>query len=87
MNKVTDVQRKELEALKAMPDEAIDTNDIPLIDEAVWRDKAVVGNFYRPIKMAVTIRLDTDVLAWFKAHHSRYQTAVNRVLREYMETH
>jgi uncharacterized protein (DUF4415 family) len=33
----------------------------------------------------VTIRLDADVIAWFKGVAPQYQTAVNKVLREYME--
>jgi uncharacterized protein (DUF4415 family) len=45
---------------------------------------AVRGRFYRPVKQAVTIRLDADVVAWFKARDRKYQTAVNRALREYM---
>lgn len=87
MSKVTDAQRREIKALEVMQDSAIDTSDIAPIDEVAWRQKAVVGKFYRPIKKAVTIRLDTDVLAWFKARHNRYQTAVNQALREYMDTH
>jgi uncharacterized protein (DUF4415 family) len=35
----------------------------------------------------VTIRLDADLLEWFKRREPKYQTAVNRVLREYMLSH
>ncbi|MCG2585461.1 BrnA antitoxin family protein [Massilia sp. TS11] len=38
-----------------------------------------------PVKQIVTIRLDTDMLAWFKAEGPGYQTRINQVLREYME--
>lgn len=75
-------QRKELAALEKMPDSAIDTSDIPEITD--W-SKAQVGRFYRPIKQPVTIRLDADVIAWFKQTAPQYQTAVNKVLREYMD--
>ena len=75
-------ERKELSALAKMPDKAIDTSDIPGITD--W-SRAQVGRFYRPIKQPVTIRLDADVIAWFKAAAPQYQTAVNKVLREYME--
>jgi uncharacterized protein (DUF4415 family) len=75
-------ERKELAALAKVPDKAIDTSDIPEITD--W-SKAQVGRFYRPIKQPVTIRLDADVIAWFKAAAPQYQTAVNKVLREYME--
>jgi Uncharacterized protein conserved in bacteria len=42
--------------------------------------------YFRPAKQSVTIRLDTDVVAWFKAGAADggYQTAINRALREYM---
>jgi uncharacterized protein (DUF4415 family) len=84
MSKVTKQQADELAALAALPDEAIDTSDIPEI--ADWRG-AVVGKFYRPVKKTVTIRLDADVVAWFKAQGGKYQTTVNRILREYMMSH
>jgi len=75
-------ERKELAALEKMPDSTIDTSDIPEITD--W-SKAQVGRFYRPIKQPVTIRLDADVIAWFKETAPQYQTAVNKVLREYMD--
>src|SRR5690349_21481677 len=77
-------ERRELAALEKLPDSAIDTSDIPEITD--W-SKAQVGRFYRPIKQPVTIRLDADVIAWFKRSAPQYQTAVNRVLRDYMERH
>jgi uncharacterized protein (DUF4415 family) len=40
---------------------------------------------YRPLKKPVTLRLDADVLAWFKKEGSRYQTRINRALRKVME--
>jgi uncharacterized protein (DUF4415 family) len=43
-----------------------------------------VGSLYRPIKKAVTLRLDADVLAWFKKPGRGYQTRINRALRDVM---
>jgi len=43
-----------------------------------------VGSLYRPIKQAVTFRLDADVLAWFKEPGRGYQTRINRALRAVM---
>jgi uncharacterized protein (DUF4415 family) len=40
--------------------------------------------FYRPIKKPVTLRLDADVLAWFKRQGRGYQTRINRALRKLM---
>ena len=42
-------------------------------------------DLYRPLKKPVTLRLDADVLAWFKKEGSRYQTRINRALRKIME--
>ena len=44
-----------------------------------------IADFYRPLKKPVTLRLDADVLAWFKKDGSRYQTRINRALRQIME--
>jgi uncharacterized protein (DUF4415 family) len=41
--------------------------------------------FYRPLKKPVTLRLDADVLAWFRKDGRRYQTRINQALREMME--
>jgi len=66
----------------AMPESAIDTSDVPEIRELP--SDAVVGRFYRPKKNTVTMRLDTDVLAWLKASGEGYQTRINAYLRELM---
>jgi uncharacterized protein (DUF4415 family) len=71
----------ELAAIDAIRDEDIDLSDAPEITDFSGFRRGV---FYRPEKQAVTIRLDSDVVAWFKASEPKYQTAVNRVLREYM---
>ena len=77
-------QLARLQALAAMPDEAIDTTDIP---EVLDWSGAVRGGLFRPRKQAVTIRLDADLLAFFKARGGRYQTQINRALREWVAEH
>lgn len=74
----------EIEVLKVMTDDEIDTSDIP---EIVNWDNAVVGEFYRPIKKSITIRLDSDVVEWFKSQNGKYQSNINKALREYMQEH
>lgn len=78
-------QRTELEALAALRDDAIDTSDAPeLLD---WSG-AKRGLFYRPVKQQLTLRLDADLVAWFKSHatsNDGYQTRINRALREYVQ--
>ena len=70
--------------MAALPDRAINVADIP--ERRDWSG-AERGRFYRPVKRVVTMRLDADVVAWFKARVLKYQTAVNRVLRDYMQRH
>lgn len=71
----------ELAALAQKRDEDIDTSDIPEVKD--WSG-AVVGKFYRPVKEALSIRLDADLLAWFKGQGAGYQTRINEVLRKAM---
>jgi uncharacterized protein (DUF4415 family) len=79
----TPKQKKELSALAAMSDDQIDTSDIPELPPAAWKD-AVRGRFYRPVKQAVSMRLDADVIAWLKKPGKGYQTRANRILRQRM---
>jgi uncharacterized protein (DUF4415 family) len=77
----------ELDALTALPEAEIDTNDLPEVRD--WSD-AKRGVFYRPIKQQITLRLDADLVDWFKNHHLQdegYQTSINRALREYVGQH
>jgi hypothetical protein len=61
---ITPKMGRELKSLALKPDADIDLSDIP--ETIVW-DHAVIGKFYRPIKRPVSIRIDADVLAWFRA--------------------
>jgi len=80
---LTRKQMAELKSLAALPDSAIDTSDAP---EVLDWGGARRGAFYRPIKQQLTLRLDADLIAWFKAHAESgkgYQTLINQALREY----
>ncbi|SFK42857.1 Uncharacterized conserved protein, DUF4415 family [Falsiroseomonas stagni DSM 19981] len=72
-----------LRALAAMPDETIDTSDIPEVLD--WSD-AVRGGMYRPVKRQITLRLDADLLDFFEAAGKGYQTRINAALREWVGT-
>ncbi len=80
---LTSRQRRELAALAAMPDDQIDTSDIPELPPNAWKD-AVRGRFYRPVKQAVSMRLDADVVAWLKKRGKGHQTRANSILRQRM---
>ena len=75
----------QLDKLAALPDDQIDTADIPEASAKAWLQARQSG-LYRPIKKPVTLRLDADVVAWFKEHTQGrgYQTEINRVLRRYV---
>ena len=82
---MTAAQKAELAALEALPDEQITTKDIP--EQRDWSG-AKRGLFYRPIKKQLTLRLDADVIDWFKTHSPNgegYQTEINKALREFVE--
>lgn len=82
MKPLTAKRRAELRRLAARPDSEIDLSDIPEILQLP--SDTVIGKFYRPKKQSVTIRLDSDVLAWLKASGDGYQTRVNGYLRQLM---
>ncbi len=75
----------QLDRLAALPDDQIDTADIPEADPEAWLHARRPG-LYRPIKQPVTLRLDSDVVSWFKEHAQErgYQTEINRVLRRHV---
>ena len=62
---LTAKQRANLDELARMPEHEIDTSDIPELPASAWKD-AVRGKLYRPVKKAVSLRLDADVIAWLK---------------------
>lgn len=76
-------RKRRLEELSRLPDEQIDTADIPELDETFWQN-AVRNPFYRPLKQQLTLRLDADVIAWLRRQGSGYQTRANAFLREAM---
>ena len=80
---LTPKQKRELAVIAALPDDQIDTSDIPELPPSAWKN-AVRGRFYRPIKQAVSLRLDADVVAWLKRPGKGYQTRANHILRERM---
>jgi uncharacterized protein (DUF4415 family) len=80
---LTATQKRKLAAIAALPDDQIDTSDIPELPPNAWKD-AVRGRFYRPVKQAVSLRLDADVVAWLKKPGKGYQTRANYILGERM---
>ena len=61
--KLTADERASLNAVAAMHDSEIDTSDMPEVTDG---SDAVRGGSYRPVKHLTSLRLDADLLAWFK---------------------
>ena len=81
---LSDEQIARLEAVADLPDDKIDFSDIPDDDEG-YTGQYVRGPLFRPTKQQITLRLDANVLDWFKRQTPKgYQTDINRVLAEYV---
>ena len=75
--------------IDAMQDEDIDFSDSEELTPDLFA-KAVVrrgGLSLPPKKVQVTLRIDGDVVEWFKSQGRGYQTQINALLRAYMEAH
>ena len=75
----------QIRALKTLPDDQIATTDAPEILD--WSD-AERRVFYQPVKQQIMLRLDADIIAWFKARArdgGGYQTDINGTLREHVK--
>ena len=68
--------------LEQMTDTEIDVSDIPPLEEEFFKNAIL----HMPTsKKAVSLRLDSDLLDWFKEQGKGYQTKINAVLRVYMQ--
>jgi uncharacterized protein (DUF4415 family) len=83
LSPLTAKQRREVAALALLPDDKIDYSDIPPLKASFWKN-AVRNPFYRPVKQQLTVRLDSDVVAWLREQGKGYQTRINALLRAAM---
>lgn len=81
---LTEAQKKEIADLAAMPDELIDTSDIPEWTADQVAEAIGFTDWYRARKEQITARVDADVLAWLKSKGKGYQTLMNQILRDKM---
>ena len=79
---LTEEQRNELRRLAEKPDKDIDTSDIP-----EWTEEEFANATWHPGhgKKQVTVRLDRDILDFFKQGGRGYQTRINAVLRAFVD--
>ena len=81
---LSEVQKARLDAVAAMPDERIDYSDAPSLPDAVWMKAATE---LPQAKQQITLRIDAEVMDFFKLTGKRYQSRINAVLRSYVEAH
>ena len=74
--------KSDLARIDKLGDEDIDYSDIPELDDEVFAQPLVP---WPPRKETITIRVDADVLGWFKQQGRGYQTRINQILRRYMD--
>jgi uncharacterized protein (DUF4415 family) len=74
--------------IDAMKDEDIDLSDIPEITPEMFAHAVRRRNFrVIPRKKQLTLRVDSDVVDWYKKQGPGYQTRINSLLRAYMKEH
>ena len=80
------ISKKRLDELNAIPDEAIDTSDIPEVSAEFFKTARLIMPTSNA-KVPVSLRVDDDVLAWFKEQGGGHLTRMNAVLRAYVQSH
>ncbi|MDL2280134.1 BrnA antitoxin family protein [Desulfovibrio sp. OttesenSCG-928-G11] len=102
-NKVTRMSLRDAQAadsqtdwqrLKDMSDEAIssaaetDLDNLPLYDPFFETARRLAPSaLLKEAKQQITLRIDADVLEWFRASGAGYQSRMNAVLKAYVQTH
>ena len=78
----------DLKRLREMKDEDIDFSDIPAVTPEMFA-RGIVRRGLKPVvrKKQLTLRMDSDVIEWFRRQGEGYQTRINALLRAYMEEH
>lgn len=75
--------KTDFDRLDRMKDKDIDYSDIPPLDDSFFKK---VTAEWPPAKKQVTVRIDSDVLAWLRGLGKGYQTRINHILRAAMDS-
>lgn len=90
MKKSTPLERSQTDwkRVDALEDADIDLSEMPEVPAEMFA-RAIVRRGLKPVsrKAQLTLRVDSDVLDWFKKQGQGYQTKINALLRAYMEAH
>lgn len=76
------ISKKRLKEISNIKDKSIDYSDIPELDECFFKNAEIK---IPEAKKNISIRIDTDVLEWFKSRGRGYQGRMNAILKAYME--
>jgi uncharacterized protein (DUF4415 family) len=72
------------ERIDKLTDEEIDTSDIPPLDDSFFAKARL--RMPQP-QVSVVMRVDADLLDWFKAQGEEFESLINAALRSYVEEH
>ena len=78
--KITDEIRKAYDERDRNLDKDLDASVLP---PEMW-ENAIIGKYYRPVKTAISLRIDADVLAWLKSKGEGHISRINDILRQAM---
>ncbi len=78
--KITDEIRKAYDERDRNLDKDLDASVLP---PEMW-ENAIIGKYYRPVKTAISLRIDADVLAWLKSKGKGHISRINDILRQAM---
>lgn len=80
----TKESRTDWDKLRNMPDEKIDLSEVPELGEDFFREAKLR---LPESKRLISLRIDSDILEWFKRQGKGYQTRINAILRAYVRAH
>ena len=85
---ITKESETDWERVSNMRDEDIDFSDLPEVTPEMFAN-AIVRRGWEPLpaKQQITLRIDRDVINFFREQGQGYQTKINQLLRAYMDAH
>ena len=78
------ISQQRLKEIAEIPDEKIDTSDIPELLDDFWKDARLI---IPESKKLIHFCIEKDVFEWFSQLGDDYQIHINAVLRDYVEAH
>lgn len=76
--------RTDMSKLRRKDEKSINYEDSPATTKAFWKDAEV---FMPQHKIPISLRLDEDIISYFKEEGKGYQSKINAILKAYINTH